>query len=163
MGTFSHLFLRRHLMKDKKAEEYEGLVQKGGIKQLFYPLLSGTFGSLASMFGKLALDDAFGDRAYHWFGVENQGIVIIARIVLFAFMIIFNGMMMNFFIVSLKRNGATLTAVISFALNFFLTAFNSFFFLNEHISLRWIIGSLAIISGIFLISRSKRIEKAEKL
>eukprot|EP01016_Furgasonia_blochmanni_P003456 TRINITY_DN1135_c0_g1_i1.p1 TRINITY_DN1135_c0_g1~~TRINITY_DN1135_c0_g1_i1.p1 ORF type:complete len:155 (-),score=16.85 TRINITY_DN1135_c0_g1_i1:301-765(-) len=142
------------------------------------PIISGLFAFLGGLLGKrdikimslrgslFAGKEAFSEDLPlllkdHFHIEQNSNIIIAARAALFVGVILCNGMMIRYFVISLRVNGATINTIVNFVFNYFLSACAGVLFFGEKLATKWFIGAFFIISGCYLVLRSK--SKAEQL
>eukprot|EP01016_Furgasonia_blochmanni_P003457 TRINITY_DN1135_c0_g1_i2.p1 TRINITY_DN1135_c0_g1~~TRINITY_DN1135_c0_g1_i2.p1 ORF type:complete len:138 (-),score=20.28 TRINITY_DN1135_c0_g1_i2:219-632(-) len=125
------------------------------------PIISGLFAFLGGLLGKEAFSEDLPLLLKDHFHIENSNIIIAARAALFVGVILCNGMMIRYFVISLRVNGATINTIVNFVFNYFLSACAGVLFFGEKLATKWFIGAFFIISGCYLVLRSK--SKAEQL
>jgi uncharacterized membrane protein len=123
-------------------------------------ILSGTSAALASVFGKLAMDDEFVDhvvRGSNLFDARLEANAVLAtRALCFAMIFASNAIMMSLFAKSMDLVGSVAATVTNSATNFTLSGLLACVIFGESLSLRWWLGSLSILVGIVLINNGQR-------
>lgn len=128
-------------------------------------LLSGIFGALSSLLGKITMSPTtpvvdyllylcelqlpFIAESYCWY------ISYSVRFSCFLLMFYTNALTFAYFFKSLETRGSLAVTVVSSATNFLTTGLLSGVILGERITQKWILGSLIIACGVFLISLSQ--------
>jgi drug/metabolite transporter (DMT)-like permease len=145
---------------------------KGDISDSYFSAMEvffcGVYGALGSLSGKLALG-----RDSPVSGLCNEGvgkslgiphghcsmIVLGFRLLLFAFMVMLNGLMISSFLLALERRGTLVVVVISSSMNICLTGLLGQFFLGESVGESWYGGALLMLVGVFLVAFSQEAKK----
>lgn len=131
---------------------------------MFVIIITGFFGALSTIFGKMALSsnhiiEAFVNVCNFELHLEPEHcefLLWILRGLIFGLMLLFNGLMINFFLKSMDRYSSIIVTVVSTATNNLLTGLLGALILKERVGLNWILGSIIIGLGIFFISLSQK-------
>jgi uncharacterized membrane protein len=110
---------------------------------LLQAVLSASCGSLASVCGKVA------------FGNENpfpQFHDYIVRAVFFLLILVFNSVMLSFYIRVLQAVSALQASLLAFVCNYLVSSAIGLLLFGEHISVQWILGAMLMTAGAIRIS-----------
>lgn len=125
-------------------------------------VICGICGAIGSLFGKLAFSNnkiiSKLETVLCIIVVDDSIcylISIVLRIISFILMILFNGLMVNSFLKSIRNYASVSVAVVSTASNYLATGFIGYIVLDENLSLYWFSGSILISIGLCLISMSQ--------
>ncbi|KAN0055859.1 hypothetical protein ACTA71_011746 [Dictyostelium dimigraforme] len=151
------------IKKSINKNEKKPLVNSTNLKLSFiYSLIGGVFASLSSVCGKVALDSQFLSQF-----ISSENIELITRAISIGSIFICTTMQWRYAAKGMDLANSTLTStVITTSSNFFFTAFFGWLFFQEQLSLKWWIGALFIMFGLFLMNADQeQIEtnKSEKL
>lgn len=124
--------------------------------------LCGLFGALASVCGKLSLSSNYVTAYLESSCLQNSTVShvcneinLVYRGIMFAGMIIFNGLMLGYFMKALEKSSSIVVTTLSSSISFLLTGVLGYLILSEKVGLRWILGAVLITGGIGLIVMSQ--------
>jgi drug/metabolite transporter (DMT)-like permease len=130
------------------------LDQRKGFK---YSSGAGFCASLASVFGKLAMNETFLHAwLHHTLNLDGALLTAVKtslRLVFFVAIFLANAVMWNLFVKSMNYFGSVNAVVVNTACNFFFTAVFGYFCFREPLSLWWWLGASFIIIGVLLMRR----------
>mmetsp|Transcript_21333 Transcript_21333/g.19408 ORF Transcript_21333/g.19408 Transcript_21333/m.19408 type:complete len:140 (+) Transcript_21333:46-465(+) len=128
-------------------------------------VLSGLFGALTSILGKISLSESTPVIDYIQYYCEISilitnriyciNISFAIRLICFILMIYFNMLTFTFFLKALETRGSLPVTVISSATNFLVTGILSGILLGENINQQWYLGAFIIVFGVCLIALSQ--------
>ena len=121
-------------------------------------VLCGLYGALATVCGKLALSSNFITSYLETSCLQNPTVAgvcneinYVYRGVMFAAMIIFNGLMLANFLKALEKSSSIVVTTVSSSCSFLLTGVLGSLLLSEKVGLQWVLGAFLIIAGIIFI------------
>ena len=135
-------------------------------------ILSGLFGSLGSIAGKLALS---GDSPISTVCVNELGktmldipqsyctvITITFRALLFLAMLGCNGLMLSYFLMALEKRGTLIVVIISSTCNVITSGLLGLLLFHEAVKSSWYFGACLMLGGVCLVAFSQ-LETTKKI
>ena len=116
--------------------------------KLVAAILSGTFAALASVCGKLALDESI--------DIVLRGVALVALVAC-------NATMLQFFVRALRDTGSVVGTTVNASANVAVSAILGAVFFGEvdKLTPNWLIGALLAVTGMYCITRGTNREKIE--
>ena len=111
---------------------------------LFMAVISASCGSLASVCGKVAFDDAFLDRV----GLNNYATKGLAIILIVSF----NSVMLSLYVRVLQAVSALQASLLAFVCNYLISTGMGILVFGETLAKEWIVGAMLMTAGAIRIA-----------
>jgi len=126
--------------------------------------MSGCFGCFASVFAKLAMDDTLLTHLASILFQDDSlksNVIIVLRVFCFCLVFLWNAIMWNLMAKAYQKGNTVHALLVNSSFNFLFTGIFGYFLFKENLSIKWWIGSMFIVAGLYLINSVKNKEKKE--
>ncbi|KJP90274.1 hypothetical protein AK88_00122 [Plasmodium fragile] len=137
------------------------LISKVWSSHILKSFISSLSGTLASVFFKKASDVSILYTNFDGVNI-SWSIQIGVRIIYLLLFIIFNMLMLKYYLLLMNHYSAFLATILNFVFNFFLSAIMGVLFFSEKRNSYWLIGGFLIIIGLVLIMADAANEEKKK-
>ncbi|ANQ08294.1 Uncharacterized protein PCOAH_00027220 [Plasmodium coatneyi] len=138
------------------------LISKVCSSHILKSLISSLSGTLASVFFKKASDVSIFRTNLDGVNI-SWSVEIGVRIIYLLLFLIFNMLMLKYYLLLMNHYSAFLATVLNFVFNFFLSAIMGVLFFSERRDSYWLLGGLFIIVGLVLIMADAANEEKKKI